>query len=181
MIDLGTQSAQSTQVRPHSSSAKVMRNYQVVLKCVDQSQREEINYRIRTLEERQTTLLTPYVIKKAIDLYRSNPNERFFIRKLGKEVGMNPNIAESAFHWLHIAVKGKIDKEKKVQGLLKFMLKNPLQLVEWIIFGRSPYTERSLEKFWRLKRRYIINLLTSTRTQTDSYWRKKYEEFTKNW
>ena len=175
MIDLGTQSAQSTQVRPHSSSAKVMRNYQVVLKCVDQSQREEINYRIRTLEERQTTLLTPYVIKKAIDLYRSNPNERFFIRKLGKEVGMNPNIAESAFHWLHIAVKGKIDKEKKVQGLLKFMLKNPLQLVEWIIFGRSPYTERSLEKFWRLKRRYIINLLTSTRTQTDSYWRKKYK------
>jgi len=55
------------------------------------------------------------------------------------------------------------------------MLKNPQQLVEWIIFGRSPYTERSLEKYWKLKRRYIINLLISTRTQTDSYRRKKHK------
>ena len=47
-------------------------------------------------------------------------------------------------------------------------------MIEWFIFGRSPYTERSFENFWRLKRRYIINLLTSTRAQTDSYWRKKY-------
>ena len=170
---LGTQSAQITQVHPHPSSGKVMRNYQVVLKCADQSQREEINQRIRTLEERQTTLLTPYVVKKAVDLYRSNTKERFFIRKLGKKVGMNPNIAESAFHWLHIAVKGKIDKEKKVQGMCNFLLKNPQQLIEWVIFGRSPYTERSLENFWKVKRRYIINLLVNTRTQADSYWRKK--------
>ncbi len=67
----------------------------------------------------------------------------------------------------------KIDKEKKVQSLLNFLLKNPQQLVEWLVFGRSPYTECSLENFWRLKRRYIINLLTSARTQADSYWRKK--------
>ncbi|MCG3260772.1 MAG: hypothetical protein H7644_13550, partial [Candidatus Heimdallarchaeota archaeon] len=40
--------------------------------------------------------------------------------------------------------------------------------------SRSPYIERSLENFWRLKRRYIINLLTSARSQTDSYWRKKH-------
>ncbi len=150
-----------------------MRNYQVVLQCFDQSQREEINQRIRKLEERQVLLLTPFVVKKAVDLYRTNPKERFFIRKLGKAVGMNPNIAESAFHWLHIAVKGKIDKEKKVQGMLNFLLKNPQQLIEWLIFGRSPYTERSLENYWKLKRRYIINLLTNSRTQVDSFWRKK--------
>ena len=168
-----TQSATKTQAHSPSLS-NVMRSYQVVLKCVDQSQRKEINQRIRTHEERQHQLLTPQVVKQAVELYRSNPKERFFIRRLGKEVGMNPNIAESAFHWLHIAVKGKIDKEKKAQGLLNFLLKNPQQLIEWIIFGRSPYTERSLENFWKLKRRYIINLLTSSRTHTDSYWRKKY-------
>ena len=173
MSHLTTLSAQQTQAHPHPSSAKVMRNYQVVLKCADQSQREEINQRIRILEERQTTLLTPYVVKKAIDLYQSNPKEKFFVRKLGKAVGMNPNIAESAFHWLQIAVKGKIDKEKKVQGMFNFLLKNPQQLIEWVIFGRSPYTERSLENYWKLKRRYIINLLVNTRTQADSYWRKK--------
>ncbi|MCG3258865.1 MAG: hypothetical protein H7644_03910 [Candidatus Heimdallarchaeota archaeon] len=159
-----------------STSKGVMRSYQVVLKCVDQSQREEINKRIRTLEEQQEQLLTSQVIKQAVELYRTNPKEGFFTRQLCKTVRKSPNIAESAFHWLYIAIKGKIDKEKKVQGLLKFMLKNPQQLVEWIIFGRSPYTERSLENFWQLKRRYIINLLTSTRTQTDSYWRKKHRK-----
>ncbi len=173
MRDLGTQTAQQTQAHPPPSLTKVMRTYQVVLKCDDQSQREEINRRIRKLEERQTTLLTPQVVKKAVDLYRTNPKERFFTRKLGKVVGMNPNIVESAFHWLYIAVKGKIDKEQKVQGLLNFLLKNPQQLVEWVIFGRSPYTERSLENYWKLKRRYVINLLTHSRTQADSYWRKK--------
>ena len=62
-----------------------------------------------------------------------------------------------------------------MQGLLNFLDKNPLQLIEWLIFGRSPYTERSLENYWRLKRRYIINLLTSTRLQTNSYWRNKHK------
>ena len=153
----------------------LMRSYQVVLKCADQPQREEINQRIRALEERQHQLLSPEVIKQAVELYRTNPKEGFFTRKLCKTVGKSPNIAESAFHWLYIAIKGKIDKEKKAKGLLNFLSKNPQQLIEWIIFGRSPYTERSLENFWKLKRRYIINLLTSTRTQTDSYWRKKYK------
>ncbi len=170
---MGTQAASKTQSFTPTTSKRVMRSFQVVLKCDDHSQREEINNRIRMLEERQHQLLTPQVIKTALELYRSNPKERFFIRRLGKEVGKNPNIAESAFHWLYIAVKGKIDKEWKVQGLFNFLLKNPQQLIEWLIFGRSPYTEHSLENYWRLKRRYIINLLTSTRLQTDSCWRKK--------
>ncbi len=147
----------------------------MVFKCVDQPQREEINERIRTLEEQQELLLTPKVIQQAVDLYRTNPKEGFFVRQLCKKVGQSPNIAESAFHWLYIAVKGKIDKEQKVQGLFNFLLKNPQQLLEWMIFGRSPYTERSLENYWKLKRRYIINLLTHTRWQADSYWRKKYK------
>jgi len=60
-----------------------------------------------------------------------------------------------------------------VQGLLDFLAKNPQQLVEWMIFGRSPYTENSLGNYWKLRRRYIINLLTSTRQQADGYWRKR--------
>ncbi|MCE7737784.1 MAG: hypothetical protein GPJ50_00265, partial [Candidatus Heimdallarchaeota archaeon] len=168
-----TQTATKLQTLIPTTSKGVMRSYQVVLKCADQSQREEINKRIRTLEEQQDQLLTPQVIKQAVEMYRTNPKEGFFTRQLCKEVGQSPNIAESAFHWLYIAIKGKIDKEKKAQGLFNFMLKNPQQLIEWLIFGRSPYTESSLENFWRLKRRYIINLLTSTRLQTDSYWRKK--------
>jgi len=171
---LVSQTATRLQALLPSTPTGVMRSYQVVLKCEDQSQREEINNRIRELEERQHQLLTPQVVKQAVELFRTNPKEGFFTRKLCKEVGKSPNIVESAFHWLYIAIKGKVEKEKKAQGMLNFLLKNPQQLIEWMVFGRSPYTERSLEKYWKLKRRYIINLLTSTRTQTDSYWRKKY-------
>ncbi len=171
---MGTHTA--TKLKAHSppSSKGVMRSYQVVLKCTSQSQREEINQRIRNLEEQQQQLFTSQVVKQAIQLYRTNPQEGFFARQLCKTVGQSPNIAESAFHWLHIAIKGKLNKEQKAQGMINFLLKNPQQLVEWVIFGRSPYTERSLENYWKLKRRYIINLLTSTRMQTDSYWRKKH-------
>ena len=169
-----TLTANNPQVHLPSSRSEVMRSYQVVLKCADPSQRKEINKRIRVLEEKQLNLLNSQLIQQAIELYKTNTNEKFFTRQLCKAVGKSPNIAESAFHWLYIAIKGKIDKEKKVQGLFSFLLKNPQQLIEWLVFGRSPYTERSLENFWRLKRRYIINLLTSARSQTDSYWRKKH-------
>ncbi|MHA1200396.1 MAG: zinc ribbon domain-containing protein [Candidatus Heimdallarchaeaceae archaeon] len=65
---MGTKTAQQTRAHPPPSSTKVMRSYQVVLNCADQSQREEINRRIRILEERQLTLLTPQVVKKAVGL-----------------------------------------------------------------------------------------------------------------
>jgi hypothetical protein len=178
MVSQATKKVQVAVNPPHSKT--VMRSYQVALKCVDQHQREEINRRIRKLEEQQLLLLSqqllllsPQIVKKAEKLYSSNPKERFFTRQLCKEVGKSPDIAESAFHWLHIAIKGKKDKEQKVQGLLNFLAKNPQQLVEWMIFGRSPYTESSLGNYWKLKRRYVINLLTSTRQQADGYWRKK--------
>jgi hypothetical protein len=171
---LSTQTAQNTKHFYPVKTHKVKRSYQIVLKCADQSQREEINQRIKSLEILQHQLLKSHVIKLAVNLYRVNPNERYFTGQLCKALGRSPNIAQSAFHWLYIAIKGKMNKEKKVQGLLKILLKNPQQLVEWIIFGRSPYTERCLEKYWKVKRRYIINHLTSTRAQIDSFWRQKH-------
>lgn len=168
---ISSQSSQSLILEP------VMRSYQVVLKCGSQAQREEINQRIRGLEERQHTLLTQDVVKQASEIYRANPKERFFVRQVGKAVGKNPNIAESAYHWLQIVVKGKIDKEQKVQGMLNFLQKNPQQLVEWIVFSRSPYTENSLGRYWKLKRRYVINLLANSRLQLDSYSKKKKRDY----
>ena len=173
MRNLVTQSVTRNHKHSSSTTEKVMRSYQLVLRCENQTQREEINRRIQFLEKQQDELLTPQIVQQAVELYRETKEDRFFTRDLGKKIGKNPNIAESAFHWLHIAVKGKINKEQKVNGLFNFMLKNPLQLIEWFIFGRSPYTEISLSRFWKFKRRYVINLLTSSRLQIDSLWRKK--------
>lgn len=174
---MGTQATSTTQTSHPLILDKVMRSYRVGMKCDSQSQREEINNRIIQLEEKQHLLITKKTVKTAIEIYRANPNNRFFVRHLCKAIGKNPNIAESAFHWLQIAVKGKVDKEHKAQGMLNFLHKNPQQLIEWIIFGRSPFTESSLGKRWRIKRRYVINLLANSREQLDSYSRKKMRTY----
>ncbi|MCG3220624.1 MAG: hypothetical protein H7641_04520, partial [Candidatus Heimdallarchaeota archaeon] len=79
-----THTATKLQALLPPTSKGVMRSYQVVLNYADQSQREEINRRIRALEDQQELLLTPQVIKQAVELYRSNPKEGFFTRQLCK-------------------------------------------------------------------------------------------------
>ena len=78
---MSSQTITSSQISHPLNLDKVMRSYQVVLKCDSQVHREEINKRIRRLEERQKTLITQEVVKKALKLYRANPKERFFIRQ----------------------------------------------------------------------------------------------------
>ncbi len=173
---MSTQVRSTTKIHPSLPHAKVMRSYQLAFEHLSKTERVEINQRIKKLEKEQKMLLKPAIVAKALELYRSNPKEAFFTRKLCKEVGKSPNIAESAFHWLYIAIQGKVDKEKKIQGIFNFWQQNPQQLLEWVIFGRSPYTEHSFQKYWKVGRRFIINLLTSTRLQADSYWNKKFSE-----
>ena len=177
---MSTQAQSTTKIHPSLPHAKVMRSYQLAFEHLSKTERVEINQRIKRLEKEQKMLLTPTIVTKALELYRSNPKETFFTRKLCKEVGKSPNIAESAFHWLYIAIQGKVDKEKKIQGIFNFWQKNPQQLLEWVIFGRSPYTEHSFQKYWKVGRRSVINLLTSTRLQTDSYWNRKFAKKCQN-
>lgn len=73
---MGTQATSTTKISSRLISDKVMRSYQVVLKCASQTQREEINNRIRRIEEKQTTLLTPDVVKKAVEILRKNSSLR---------------------------------------------------------------------------------------------------------
>ncbi len=171
---MSTQVQSTTKIRPSLPHTKVMRSYQLAFEHLSKTERIEIYQRIEKLEKEQKALLTPTIVTKALELYRSNPKEIFFTRKLCKEVDKSPNIAESAFYWLYIAIQGKVDKEKKIQGIFNFWQKNPQQLLEWVIFGRSPYTEHSFQKYWKVGRRFVINLLTSTRLQTDSYWNRKF-------
>ncbi len=178
---MSTQAQSTTKIYPSLHHAKVMRSYQLAFEHLRKTERIEINQRIKKLEKEQKKLLTPTIVTKALELYRSNPKEMFYTRKLCKEVGKSPNIAESAFHWLYIAIQGKVDKEKKVQGIFNFWQKNPQQLLEWVIFGRSPYTEHSFQKYWKVGRRFVINLLTSTRLQTDSYWNRKFSRKCQNY
>ena len=82
---MGTQAVPTSQISQSPIVETVMRTYQVVLKCVSQNQREEINYRIRTLEEKQHFLLTQDIVKQAVALYRANPHQTYFTRAVSKK------------------------------------------------------------------------------------------------
>ena len=150
---MSTQSSLEKHTEKYTLRKKIIRTYRLAVGNLSVNQRREINLRIKKQEKAQRELLTRSVVTTAIEQYRADTSQKYFTRKLCKKIGRSPNIAESAFHWLYIAVKGKVEKEKKVQALLNFWQKNPQQAIEWIIFGRSPYTESSFQKYWKLKRR----------------------------
>ena len=165
----------SVQVIRHKEKEENIKTYSLVLKFKDQAQREIANSRIRILENRQSQLLhDKFAQQVSRDLARKNPFCSFPATKIQKQTKKSPNISFSAYNILFANSKESIDKEKKVSQLFDFLLKNPQQALEWAILGRSPYTECSLSRKWKADYVYVLNLLTSTRRQIDSFWRKHY-------
>ncbi len=158
-----------------SKSGKVIRTYPLALKCLNQAHRRQINLRIKDLENKQLNIINKKTLETAISFYRSNPWDRFPRSKISKAVGKSPNIAESAYHWMFIALKGKFDREEKLRELIRYWSKNPQQAIEWFILSRSPYTEHKFSDIWKVRYVWTLNFLTSTRRQLDSYLRKKFK------
>jgi len=165
----------SVLVKDLEEEKEVQKTYSLVLRFQNLAQRKEANHRVSDLEDKQSLLLYDTSTQKiARDLARENPNVSFPISKIQKSSRSSSNISFSAYNWLFAASKVSVDKEKKVADLFQFLLQNPQQAIEWVILGRSPYTEISLSKKWRVDYVYVINLLTSTRRKTNTYWKKNF-------
>ena len=163
-----------TQVK--SKSGKVIRTYPLALKCLNQVHRRQINLRIKDLENNQLDVIDKKTLQTTISFYRSNPWDKFPRSKISKAVGRSPNIAESAYHWMFNALKGKFDKEEKLRELTKYWSKHPQQAIEWFVFSRSPYTEQKFSELWKVKYIWTLNFLSSVRRQLDSTLSKKFKK-----
>ena len=159
-----------------TSVDNVIRTYPLALKCLNQNQRIQINQRIKDLENQQLDLIDKKTLQTAVSFCKSNPWEKFPRSKISKAIGKSPNIAESAYHWMFIALKGKFDREEKLKELYGFWVNNPQQALEWFVFSRSPYTEQVFSSKWKLKYSWTLNLFTSTRRQLDSYLRNNFKK-----
>lgn len=132
------------------------------------TQEKEANQRVKGLQVRQEGILHDRnAINAALGLARLFPNQRraLAVRAIQQTTKNYSNIADSAYHWLTIASKGAVNREKKVMELFQLLQQWNDQAIEWLIFGRSPRVENALVHRWKAKRIYIINLLTSTRWQ----------------
>ena len=167
----------AVQILEIADNKEVMHTYPLPLHFENNAQRKIANQRVKALEERQNDLIYEVIAQQtALKLARTYPDEKFPVHKIKKITRKSPNIAESAYHWLFVAAKGAVNRENRIYEILNFFKKNPQQALEWVIFGRSPYTESVFSQKWKVSRVYLINLLTSFRRQVNRYWHMNWQK-----
>ncbi len=158
-------------------SSKVLRTYTLGVKFegdkrTKRTKEIEANKRVKGLQVRQEDMIyNTKTINTALNIARELPDKdsKFAPAVIQEHTKNYANIGNSAYYQLFIAAKGTIDREKKVSDIFQLLLKWKSQALEWIIFGRSPRVENILTFQWKIKRIYIINLLTSSRRQIDNF------------
>jgi len=101
------------------------------------AQEKEANQRVKGLQVRQEDILHDKdAINAALGLARLFPNQRraLAVRAIQQTTKNYSNIADSAYHWLTIASKGAVNREKKVMELLQLLQQWNDQAIEWLIF-----------------------------------------------
>lgn len=157
--------------------SKVTRSYKVGIRLqsddkVTRRINEKIaNQRVRDLqEEALTKIKSNNCMDHAIDLAKSRPNLKgtSAASKLGKRLNDRSNLGQSSFLLAFNAAKGYIDREDKLSQFFSFLRQEFEQAIEWLIFGRCPYTENRLAQYLDLNYNYSRNLILSARRVVDT-------------
>ncbi len=135
-------------------------------------QEKEANQRVKGLQVRQEDLIhDKKAINAALSIARNEPKmpNMVGLTNIKRITKKSPSIADSAYTYLFLAAKGTVTLERKVEVFFDLMSNWKEQAIEWYIFGRSPRIESILIYRWKVKRLYVINVLTSTRRQIDKF------------
>jgi hypothetical protein len=73
------------------------------------------------------------------------------------------------------AAKGAIDREKKIATFINRLQQEPSAAIEWLVFGRSPYLEWTLQHQLYIAYDYSRNLIHSARRTVDNYLPEHYQ------
>jgi len=79
------------------------------------------------------------------------------------------NIGEAAYLPLLQAVKGMFARQKKMALFLELAGKEPRNILEWYIFGRSPYPESGVKNRLNISREYVSAMVLGARRNLDKY------------
>lgn len=129
------------------------------------------NQRVRDLqEEALEKIKSNDCMDYAIDLAKSSSDNlkgTSAASKLGKHLNDRSNLGQSAFLLAFGAAKGHIDREEKVSQFFSFLQEDIEKVIEWLIFGRSPYIEYRLAQYLDVNYNYSRNLILSSRRVVD--------------
>ncbi len=158
-----------------SLQTPVIRTYQVGLRFEGQTrdvrrqQEVQANQIIRELQHTLHEKITAERAEQAITVLRRHPgwSGTTGAAKLAKVLADRSNIGQAAYLILLNAAKGVIDREQKLQVFLEFLRNDVDALVEWLVFGRTPYLEQRLTYHFGLHFDYCRNLVLSARRTLD--------------
>jgi len=94
---------------------------------------------------------------------------RLSVPAVSKALGYQTNLSQSSFNLVVAGVKNYRRQEKKLADTRAFFKQHPRKFQEFLLFGRSPFTENCLAKKWRIKRTYSRNFLGGVRVRLDKY------------
>ena len=138
---------------------------------------QHANTIVRDLQKQIGKKITPERMDETLDFVREQKNHSGTkgAAVLAKKFNDRSNLGQVAYLTMLAAAKGTLDREKKLQVFIKHLEEESTAAIEWLVFGRSPYLEWSLQYQLIIAYDYSRNLIHSARRTVDQYLPEEYQ------
>jgi len=138
---------------------------------------QHANTIVRDLQKQIGKKITPERMDETLDFVREQKNHSGTkgAAVLAKKFNDRSNLGQVAYLTMLAAAKGTLDREKKLQVFIKRLEEESTAAIEWLVFGRSPYLEWSLQYQLIIAYDYSRNLIHSARRTVDQYLPEEYQ------
>ena len=138
---------------------------------------QQANTIVHNLQKQIGKKITPDRMDETIDFVREQKNHSGTkgAAVLAKRFNDRSNLGQVAYVTMLAAAKGTLDREKKLQVFINCLQEESTAAIEWLVFGRSPYLEWSLQYQLTIAYEYGRNLIHSARRTVDQYLPEEYQ------
>ena len=138
---------------------------------------QQANTIVRDLQKQISEKITPNKMNETIDFVRKQKNLSGTkgAAVLAKMFNDRSNLGQVAYVTMLTAAKGTLDRQKKITAFIARLQEEPTAAIEWLVFGRSPYLEWSLQYQLKIAYDYARNLIHSARRTVDKYLPEEYQ------
>ena len=167
----------------YSLHEQVIRTYDVGVRFLDRNRKErrknekQTNAIIKELQQEAFSRITPVTVEKTLQIVRVDKRITglFGVPKITKETGDRDNLSQISYIQLLGRAESTIETEQKAQKFIAFLQEHPLEASSWLAFGRQPYLEQLMAKYYKIQFRYARNLTQAFRRRLDTYLPGQYQ------
>ncbi len=171
--------------QPLKLTTQVTRTYTTGLRFEGNNRKDRRNNELQAntivceLQRQIRKKITEEKVDNTLDIFRQQQQPQLQGTKgaavLAKEWNDRSNLGQVAYLTLLNAAKGAIDKEKKIATFINRLQQEPSAAIEWLVFGRSPYLEWTLQHQLYIAYDYSRNLIHSARRTVDKFLPEHYQ------